>query len=153
MGVYGALSPNHAACARLPSATPGVACRIFGRPVCAKCLNPLREQGILSRLCFRRGSKQLSFIRMGPSMRYVLAFFLPPVSIAMCQRWGHFIFNLIFWLISLPLILFVGVGLIGWLLCTIHALIVCRVSSIDKRVDRMAAAIQSRSVPPPINRV
>jgi uncharacterized integral membrane protein len=77
-------------------------------------------------------------------MRYVLALFLPPVSIAMCGRWGHFTFNLIIWLISLPLILFLGVGLIGWLLCTIHALAVCKMSSIDKRVNRMVAAIQGQ---------
>ena len=77
-------------------------------------------------------------------MRYVLAFFLPPVSIAMCQRWGHFAFNLIIWLISLPLILFLGIGLIGWLVCTIHALAVCKMSSIDKRVNRRVAAIQGQ---------
>jgi uncharacterized integral membrane protein len=77
-------------------------------------------------------------------MRYVFAFLLPPLSIAMCKRWGHFTFNLIFWLISLPLIFFVGLGLIGWLLCTIHALIVCRISSVDKRVDRLVAAIQAQ---------
>ena len=80
-------------------------------------------------------------------MRYVLAFFLPPVAIAMCHRWGHFTFNLIFWLLSLLFILFMGLGLIGWLLCTIHALIVCRVYSVDKRVDRMVAAIQQSRSP------
>ena len=75
-------------------------------------------------------------------MRYVFAFLLPPLSVAMCGRWGHFTFNLIFWLISLPLIFFVGLGLIGWLLCTIHALIVCRMSSLDKRLNRLVSAIQ-----------
>jgi len=81
-------------------------------------------------------------------MRYVFAFFLPPLSIAMCgRRWGHFTFNLIFWLVSLPLITFVGVGLLGRLFCTIHAVIVCRISSVDKRMDRLVNAIQ-HSQPP-----
>jgi hypothetical protein len=89
----------------------------------------------------------------GITMRYVFAFFIPPLAIAMCGRWGHFTFNLIFWLVSLLFILFMGLGLIGWFLCTIHALIICRVSSIDKRIDRVVAAIQSQSAPPPMNRV
>jgi hypothetical protein len=77
-------------------------------------------------------------------VRYLFAFLIPPLAIAMCKRWGHFVFNLIFWIISLPLIAFLGVGLIGWFICTIHAIIVCRVASADKRVDRVIAAIQSQ---------
>ena len=75
-------------------------------------------------------------------MRYIVAVIVPPLAIAMCKRWGHFVFNLVVWLVSLPLILFLGVGLIGWLICTAHALIVCRMSSIDKRMDRLVNAIQ-----------
>jgi len=80
-------------------------------------------------------------------MRYVFAFFIPPVAIAMCGRWGHFTFNLIFWFISLFFILFFGLGLIGCLLCTIHALAICKMASLDRRVDRMVAAIQQGQSP------
>jgi hypothetical protein len=82
-------------------------------------------------------------------MRYVFAFFVPPVAIAMCHRWSHFTFNLIFWLLSLLFILFMGLGLIGWLLCTVHALAICKMSSLDKRVNRMVAAMQSQHAAPP----
>jgi uncharacterized membrane protein YqaE (UPF0057 family) len=80
-------------------------------------------------------------------MRYVFAFFLPPLSIAMCGRWGHFVFNLILFVVSLPLIFFVGLGLVGWLVCTIHALAVCKMSSIDRRVNRIVGAIQQSQSP------
>jgi hypothetical protein len=58
-------------------------------------------------------------------VRYLLAFLAPPFAILACKKPIQFTLNLIVWLISLPLILFMGVGLIGWLLCTAHALIVC----------------------------
>jgi uncharacterized membrane protein YqaE (UPF0057 family) len=93
---------------------------------------------------------QERFFRKGLSMRYVFAFILPPLGIALCGRWGHLMFNLLIWLVSLPLILFMGVGLIGWLLCTIHALAICRMSSLDKRVNRMVAAIQGQGARAPL---
>jgi uncharacterized membrane protein YqaE (UPF0057 family) len=80
-------------------------------------------------------------------MRYIFAFLVPPLAIAMCGRWGHFVVNLIFWLISMPLIMFMGLGLIGWLICTIHAISICKVSSIDKRVNRIVGAIQNSQTP------
>ena len=86
-------------------------------------------------------------------MRYVFAFFLPPLSIAMCHRWGHFTFNLIFWLAAIPMIAMLGIGIVMWIICVIHALAVCRMSSIDKRINRMVAAIQTQSAQPPMNRV
>jgi diacylglycerol kinase len=81
-------------------------------------------------------------------MRYLFAFLVPPLAVAMCGRWVHFAFNLIVWLISIPLIFFVGLGLIGWLLCTIHALVVCKMASVDKRVDRIVNAIQTERSSP-----
>jgi hypothetical protein len=78
-------------------------------------------------------------------MRYLFAFLCPPLAILMCKRPGQFVINLVFWLASIPAIFFLGLGLIIWLICTIHALSVCRVSSIDKRVDRVVRAIEKRS--------
>jgi hypothetical protein len=78
-------------------------------------------------------------------MRYVFAFLVPPLAIAMCGRWVHFVINLIVWLISIPLIFFIGLGLVGWLLCIIHALIVCKMALVDKRMDRIVNAIQRGS--------
>ena len=75
-------------------------------------------------------------------MRYFVAFIVPPVAIAMCKRWGHFVLNLIFWLLSIPLMLFMGVGIIIWFICIAHAIAVCRMSSVDKRVDRIVSAVQ-----------
>ena len=84
-------------------------------------------------------------------MRYLVAFIVPPLAVAMCKRWGHFTVNLIFWLVSIPLILFMGVGIIVWLLCTAHALLVCRMSSIDKRVNKLVDAINEQSSGTPAN--
>jgi hypothetical protein len=81
-------------------------------------------------------------------MRYIFAFLVPPLAIAMCGRWGHFTLNLIFWIVSLPL-LFMGIGFIIWLICTSHALSVCKMSSLDKRVNRIVGAIQAQQ--PPVN--
>ena len=77
-------------------------------------------------------------------MRYIFAIFIPPLGILMCKRYGHFVVNLIFWLISLPLCFF-GFGVLLWLICIVHALSVCKVSSIDKRIDRVVAAIEGRT--------
>jgi uncharacterized membrane protein YciS (DUF1049 family) len=46
--------------------------------------------------------------------------------------------------VSIPAIFFLGLGLIGWLICTIHARSVCKMSSLDKRLDRMVKAIETR---------
>jgi uncharacterized membrane protein YqaE (UPF0057 family) len=77
-------------------------------------------------------------------MRYIFAVFVPPIGVLMCKRYGHFVVNLIFWLVSIPL-LFMGVGVILWAICAIHALSVCKVSSIDKRLDRVVKAIENRN--------
>ena len=86
-------------------------------------------------------------------MRYVFAFILPPLAIGLCKRWGHFTVNLIFWIVAIPMIPVLGIGIVMWILCVIHALAVCRMSSIDKRVNRMVAAIQTHSAATPISRV
>jgi hypothetical protein len=78
-------------------------------------------------------------------MRYLVSFVVPPLGILMCKRWGHAIVNLIFWLASFPLLFFMGIGVVVWLLCIAHALAVCRMSSVDKRLNRLVGAIQSRS--------
>ena len=80
-------------------------------------------------------------------MRYVFALILPPLGVAMCRRWGHFTFNLILWIASFPMIAVLGIGILMWLFCIIHALIICRISSVDKRVNRIVAAIQQRQSP------
>jgi uncharacterized membrane protein YqaE (UPF0057 family) len=80
-------------------------------------------------------------------MRYLFAFFIPPLAVLLCKRPGQFVVNLIIWLISIPVIFFFGLGLIGWLICSVHALAVCKASSIDKRINRVVAAIEARSNP------
>ncbi|MDB5324513.1 MAG: hypothetical protein JWM57_82 [Phycisphaerales bacterium] len=77
-------------------------------------------------------------------MRYVFAIFIPPVGVLMCHRPVHFVINLIVWLLAIPLVLVMGLGILLWLFCVIHALTVCRVSSMDKRLDRLVAAIATR---------
>jgi hypothetical protein len=51
---------------------------------------------------------------------------------------------LIFFILSVPLCFF-GVGVLVWVICIAHALAVCKVSSIDKRIDRMVKAIEGRT--------
>jgi hypothetical protein len=78
-------------------------------------------------------------------MRYLLAFLLPPFALLACKKPVQFTLNLIVWLVSLPLILFMGVGLIGWALCTAHALIVCNIARQNAQVNRIVGAIQARN--------
>jgi hypothetical protein len=78
-------------------------------------------------------------------MRYILAFLAPPFAVLLCRRPVQFVANLIFWLVSIPMLFFLGVGIFVWLICSIHALIVCATSSADRRVDRVVAAIEARS--------
>jgi uncharacterized membrane protein YqaE (UPF0057 family) len=80
-------------------------------------------------------------------MRYFLAFLIPPLAVLLCKRPGQFVVNLLIWLVSIPAIAFLGLGLIGWLICTIHALSVCKASSVDKRINRVVAAIEARNAP------
>jgi len=82
-------------------------------------------------------------------MRYLFAFFIPPLAVFMCRRPVQGIFNLLAWILSLFLIFAAGLGVIGWFLCTIHALICCRMSSIDKRLNRVVQAIEKRSAAAP----
>jgi len=76
-------------------------------------------------------------------MRYLVAIFVPPLAIAMCKRWGHFVLNLVFFLLAIPMIAVLGIGVIMWLMCIAHAIAVCKMSSIDKRVNRIVGAIQN----------
>lgn len=78
-------------------------------------------------------------------MRYIFAIVVPPLGVLLCKRPWHFVFNLVLWLCSLPMILFVGIGLIGVVICMLHALAVCRMSSVDKRLDRLVNALQPQS--------
>lgn len=77
-------------------------------------------------------------------MRYIFAILIPPVALFICRRPIQGVFNLIFWLISLPLLVVFGLGIIVWVLCTIHAVIICITYGADKRLDRVVAAIQAR---------
>jgi hypothetical protein len=78
-------------------------------------------------------------------MRYLLAFLLPPFAILSCKKPVQFVLNLVVWLISIPLIFFMGVGLIGWLLCTAHALIVCNFKRQELQLNRIVGAIEARN--------
>lgn len=81
-------------------------------------------------------------------MRYILAFVAPPFAILLCRKPFQFVLNLIFWLVSIPMLFLVGFGTIIWLICTLHALIVCLTSLADRRVDRVVAAIEARNKQP-----
>lgn len=75
-------------------------------------------------------------------MRYILAFIAPPFALLICRKYVQFLFNLVFWLASFPLILFGGIGFIVWLICAAHAITVCRLSYMDRQMDRLVGAIQ-----------
>jgi hypothetical protein len=77
-------------------------------------------------------------------MRYIFAIIIPPVALFICGKPIQGVFNLIFWLISLPLLVVFGLGIVVWVLCTIHAMIVCVSYGADRRLDRVVAAIQTR---------
>ncbi len=80
-------------------------------------------------------------------MRYIFAIFLPPLALFLCKKPIQAVLNLIFWLLSLPLLAFFGFGAFLWLACSVHAIIVCMSTSADHRLDRVVAAIESRSKP------
>lgn len=77
-------------------------------------------------------------------MRYILAFFVPPLAILLCGKPFQFILNLIFWLASIPLIFMMGIGFFVWLICAAHAVIVCRSKFAEAQVGRIVSAIQSQ---------
>lgn len=77
-------------------------------------------------------------------MRYLLAIFLPPLAVLVCKKPLQFVVNLLIWLVSLPLLFFMGVGVFIWLLCSVHALIVCSNTTADRRVERLVNAIQGQ---------
>lgn len=81
-------------------------------------------------------------------MRFVLAIFLPPLAVLACKRPFQFVLNLTVWLVSLPLILFMGVGLLGWVFCTAHALFLCGNALTERRLDRVVRAIESNRPQP-----
>jgi hypothetical protein len=78
-------------------------------------------------------------------MRYLLAIFLPPFALLVCKKPIQFVINLVIWLVSLPLLFMFGIGVIGWGLCSAHALIVCVTQRSDRQMARVVAAIESRN--------
>jgi hypothetical protein len=83
-------------------------------------------------------------------MRFVLAIVLPPFAVLSCGKPFQFVLNLVFWLASLPLMLFFGIGVFLWFLCILHAFAVCGTRDRNKQMDRLVNAIEGRpaAVPP-----
>jgi len=80
-------------------------------------------------------------------MRYLVSFIIPPLGILMCGRWVHAIVNLLLWISSVFLIPVFGLGFFVWIACIIYALAICKMSSADKRLNRMIEAIKETRSP------
>lgn len=77
-------------------------------------------------------------------MRFLLALIAPPFALLVCGKPVQFALNLVFWLISIPL-LFFFIGFILWAVCTAHALTVCFATRADRNVQKIVQAIEQRN--------
>jgi hypothetical protein len=85
-------------------------------------------------------------------LKYLVAIILPPVALLMVGKIFQFVLNLIFCIISLPLMVMFGVGIIIWLLCIAHAFLACVEHDREKH-ERMAhlagtPQVMEQSTPP-----
>ena len=78
-------------------------------------------------------------------MRYVFAIIAPPVALLICGKYIQAVINLVFWLLSFPLLAFFGAGVIVWLICMAHALAVCKAKREDKQLQKIVSAIENRN--------
>jgi hypothetical protein len=58
-------------------------------------------------------------------IKYLVAILLPPVALLMIGKPFQFILNFSIWLISIPLALMFGIGIVLWLMCIAHAVEAC----------------------------
>jgi len=73
-------------------------------------------------------------------MRYLIAFFVPPLAVLLCGKPFVAILNAIFWLVSIALMV-VGIGFLTVWAPVIHAMIVVGSHKADVRAQQQAAAI------------
>jgi len=58
-------------------------------------------------------------------IKYLVAILLPPVALLMIGKPFQFVLNFVLCLISIPLALMFGIGIVLWLLCIAHAVEAC----------------------------
>ena len=73
-------------------------------------------------------------------MRYLIAILCPPLAILLCGKLFTALASGLIWFICFPFV-FVGFGVVGWLLLTLHAWIV-----ISEHKARVARARTGRLV-------
>jgi len=71
---------------------------------------------------------------------YLLVIFCPPLYFAVRKRWVAMVINGMFYLAAIPL-LFIGVGIILWGLCALHAAWDLMHVIREKQMQRQAALI------------
>ena len=58
-------------------------------------------------------------------IKYLVAILVPPVALLIIGKPFQFILNFTLWLISIPLALMFGIGIVLWLVCIAHAVEAC----------------------------
>jgi hypothetical protein len=87
-------------------------------------------------------------------MKYILAIVFPPAALLWCGKPFQCIFNLVLFVISIPLTLMFGVGVVIWLLCILHAFTECvahdreRHERLDHAIDEPSREAITHSLPP-----
>ena len=64
----------------------------------------------------------------------------------LCGKPFQALFNLCLWVLSLFLLIF-GVGFALWAICSFHALMLCRISYADKRLNKVVKAMERSAQP------
>lgn len=75
-------------------------------------------------------------------MRYLAAFLLPPLAVALCGRTVAALVNLFLYLLAW-LLLVLGIGFIFYLIAAVHACLVVSQYYADQRAEELKAVIQA----------
>lgn len=75
-------------------------------------------------------------------MKILVALFVPPLAVLLCGRLMLAIIFAVIWVISLPLLLFAGAGLLLLIPLTIAAIYIVMQHDADKRMNKLAASMQ-----------
>lgn len=77
-------------------------------------------------------------------MIYLITILIPPLYFALRKKWGSFVVNEFFYLLSFPLLILWGFGVVIWMFCVAHAGWFLRKELIEEAAETLASKMAGK---------
>lgn len=73
---------------------------------------------------------------------YLVAFLIPPLAVLCCGKVFQALFNFALWVVAWLTLLIFGAGLLAWLVCAVHAVLVVGQNKNERRHSELIGALR-----------